>query len=35
MNDIAGLLPALGLVVIGLIAAYIVWRQEHPKAKRL
>lgn len=34
MNDLLGLLPAAGLVLIALVASFIVWRQEHPKPKR-
>lgn len=33
MGDITGLLPAAALTVIALVAALIVWRQEHPKPK--
>ncbi len=33
MNDLMALIPLGGLVLIGLVASFIVWRQEHPKAK--
>ena len=34
MNDLAALIPVAALALFGLIAVFIVWRQDrHPKAK--
>lgn len=33
MSDLAGLIPAAGLAVFGLVIAFIVWRQDRPKTK--
>jgi len=33
MNELLGLLPVAALALIGLVAAFIVWRQDHPKTK--
>lgn len=31
MSELAGLMPAAALALFGLVVAFIVWRQEHPK----